>query len=262
MKSIQDIAHVRYINLEHRTDRKEQVQNELRRIGWLEKSKRYNAVRLKDGRAGCTVSHLRCLEEAREAKLSHLVIVEDDIQFLNPALFTEQLDKFLSSGVDWDVILLAGNNLPPYVRVSDAAVKVTQCQTTTGYIVNERYYDQTIQARIPNNFFQATIRMLERSGDDAKIHYAGNVVDVPQPYLSQYHRIHPELPVDLPVLQTKYCSGRFYVLSADAVADLLKKKHHIEKEFLEDYAIGLHLDESYKRTMKHLATNVFFQDTE
>jgi GR25 family glycosyltransferase involved in LPS biosynthesis len=144
MKSIQDITHVRYINLEHRTDRKEQVQNELRRIGWLEKSKRYNAVRLKDGRAGCTLSHLRCLEEAREAKLSHLVIVEDDIQFLNPALFTEQLDKFLSSGVDWDVILLAGNNLPPYVRVSDAAVKVTQCQTTTGYIVNERYYDKLI----------------------------------------------------------------------------------------------------------------------
>jgi hypothetical protein len=152
------------------------------------------------------------------------------------------------------------NSLPH--KVISAYQAVAERYAPTLKYVLKTDDDQTIQARIPNNFFQATIRMLERSGDDAKIHYAGNVVDVPQPYLSQYHRIHPELPVDLPVLQTKYCSGRFYVLSADAVADLLKKKHHIEKEFLEDYAIGLHLDESYKRTMKHLATNVFFQDTE
>jgi len=42
------------------------------------------------------------------------------------------------------------------------------------------------------------------------IHYGGYIVDVKQPYLSQYSKIHPELPSYLPIYETKYCSGRFY----------------------------------------------------
>ena len=95
-------------------------------------------------RIGCTLSHLKCLEEARDKKYSHLMIVEDDIQFLKPTIFTEQLDKFLGSGIKWDVILLAGNNLPPHFQVHESAVKVTQCQTTTGYIIQQHYYDTLI----------------------------------------------------------------------------------------------------------------------
>ena len=34
-----------------------------------------------------------------------------------------------------------------------------------------------------------------------KIHYGGHIVDVKQNYLSQYHKIHPELPEYLPILQ-------------------------------------------------------------
>jgi hypothetical protein len=56
-----------------------------------------------------------------------------------------------------------------------------------------------------------------------RIHYGGHIVDVKQNYLSQYHKIHPELPKYLPVLKTKYCSGRFYFLSNNAVMNLLSK---------------------------------------
>jgi len=144
MKSINDIEHVTYINLEHRTDRKKEVENELQSIGLLHMANRFNAIKTKDGRIGCTLSHLKCLEEARDKKYSHLMIVEDDIQFLKPTIFTEQLDKFLGSGIKWDVILLAGNNLPPHFQVHESAVKVTQCQTTTGYIIQQHYYDTLI----------------------------------------------------------------------------------------------------------------------
>ena len=44
----------------------------------------------------------------------------------------------------FDVILLAGNNVPPYTRIDDSCVKVTRCQTTTGYIVKQHYYDKLI----------------------------------------------------------------------------------------------------------------------
>ena len=59
-------------------------------------------------------------------------------------------------------------------------------------------------------------------------HYGGYIVDVKQPYLSEYHRIHPELPKRLPLYVTKYCSGRFYFLSNAAVLDLLSKREKIE----------------------------------
>jgi hypothetical protein len=95
-----------------------------------------------------------------------------------------------------------------------------------------------------------------------KIHYGGYIVDVKQNYLSQYHKIHPELPEYLPILQTKYCSGRFYFLSKQATENLISKKSFIEKEFLEDYAIGFHLDMYYKSTMINLTTNKFFTDIE
>jgi hypothetical protein len=95
-----------------------------------------------------------------------------------------------------------------------------------------------------------------------KTHYGGFIVDVPKPYLSEYHRIHPELPKQLPLYVTKYCSGRFYFLSKSAITNLLSKKERIGKEFLEDYAIGFNLDQIYKTDMIHLATNKFFTDIE
>lgn len=95
-----------------------------------------------------------------------------------------------------------------------------------------------------------------------KIHYGGYIVDVKQNYLSQYHKIHPELPTYLPILQTQYCSGRFYFLSNQAISNLLSKRKNIENEFLEDYAIGFNLDPYFKLNILNLATNKFFTDIE
>jgi hypothetical protein len=61
------------------------------------------------------------------------------------------------------------------------------------------------------------------SNNQKKIHYGGYIVDVKQNYLSQYHKIHPELPEYLPILQTKYCSGRFYVISKHAITNVLSE---------------------------------------
>ena len=100
------------------------------------------------------------------------------------------------------------------------------------------------------------------TSNSRKIHYGGYIVDVKQNYLSQYHKIHPELPEYLPIFQTKYCSGRFYFLSKQALANVISKKELIEEEFLEDYAIGFNLDPYYKLNITNLATNKFFTDIE
>jgi hypothetical protein len=61
---------------------------------------------------------------------------------------------------------------------------------------------------------------------------------------------------------TKYCSGRFYFLSSEAVNYLITKRENIEREFLEDYAIGFNLKHSLKDGMLSIATNKFFTDIE
>jgi hypothetical protein len=113
-----------------------------------------------------------------------------------------------------------------------------------------------------NEKFLDIVKGITNNSTSKKIHYGGYIVDVKQNYLSQYHKIHPELPEYLPILQTKYCSGRFYFLSKQAVANLIAKKQLIEKEYLEDYAIGFNLDQYYKLNMINLATNNFFTDIE
>jgi hypothetical protein len=95
-----------------------------------------------------------------------------------------------------------------------------------------------------------------------QIHYGGYIVDVVKPHISQYYKIHPELPTNLPILQTKYCSGRFYFLSKPAISNLLSKKNIISKEYLEDYAIGFNLDPYFKTNMLKLLTHNFFKDIE
>ena len=80
------------------------------------------------------------------------------------------------------------------------------------------------------------------------------------PYLSEYYKIHPELPKDMIIEATKYCSGRFYFLSWDAIFALSGKKESIEKEYMEDYAIGLNLSSFLKETIMNLTTDKYFID--
>jgi len=149
------------------------------------------------------------------------------------------------------------NSLPKKVLSAYAAVQ--QSFPAIQYIFKTDD-DQMLQSNNPNNFFHNVNKMLERRMQTAKIHYAGNIVDVPKAYLSQYYRIHPELPKELPVYVTKYCSGRFYILSMEAIAYLISKRELIFQEYLEDYAMGMHLHNRYKNPMLHLDTDIFFKD--
>jgi hypothetical protein len=105
-------------------------------------------------------------------------------------------------------------------------------------------------------FFDTISRLIQIKSPD----YGGFIVDVNQPYLSQYNKIHPELPDYLPIYKTKYCSGRFYFLSLKAVLYLLSKRENIELEYLEDYAIGFHLSALLKENMLHIDTHKYFKD--
>jgi hypothetical protein len=77
-----------------------------------------------------------------------------------------------------------------------------------------------------------------------------------------HFQIHPELPQDMIIQKTEYCSGRFYFLSPEAVTNLVSKRENVEKEYLEDYAIGLNLNPIFKKVMIHLQSDEYFKDME
>jgi len=142
MNNISCIKHAFYINLETRPDRKSHVEQQLRLIGI--KAERFNAIKLKNGALGCSLSHLAILENAKKNNYEHVLIVEDDILFTKPLIFQFQFNKFLSNHNEFDVVLIAGNNLPPYEKIDETCIKVSQCQTTTGYLVQNHYFDTLI----------------------------------------------------------------------------------------------------------------------
>ena len=151
-----------------------------------------------------------------------------------------------------------------YVNVEDDYNSLPKKVIAAFEAVNQEYTYKYIfktddDQHLDNVHFLTTIQDLVLTNTN-KIHYAGYIVNVETPYISQYHTIHPELPPNLYILQTRYCSGRFYLLSNLAVQHLICKKKLIGKEYLEDYAIGLHLDPVLKKNIFHINTFKYFTD--
>jgi glycosyl transferase family 25 len=137
------IKHTLYINLEHRTDRKENVELQLKSVG-LTDFERFNAIKNNNGAIGCSMSHLQCLLTAKERNYEHIFICEDDITFLNPTLIINQINNFFLNHQEWDVLLVGGNNFLPYTTIDNNCIKVNNCQCATGYIVKNHYFDTLI----------------------------------------------------------------------------------------------------------------------
>lgn len=150
-----EVMSVVYINLDHREDRRTHVETQLKSIG-IENAVRFSAIKHDDGALGCSMSHLKCVENAKKNNDKYLMVCEDDIEFTDPDLFTTQLNSFFNSNIKWDVILLAGNNMMPFVQENNYSIKVMNCQTTTGYIVKNAYYDTLI-----NNYKDGIERLIE-----------------------------------------------------------------------------------------------------
>lgn len=134
------LQHVLYINLNDRKDRLKHVTEELQKIG-ITNPERFPAVKVNAGNIGCTLSHICCIELAKNRDWPHVFICEDDITFINPTIFLNSLKQFIDYNVEWDVLIIGGNNSPPFFIRNDFCARVMNIQTTTGYIVKREYYD-------------------------------------------------------------------------------------------------------------------------
>jgi glycosyl transferase family 25 len=149
------LKHTLYINLDYRTDRLEHVQEELDKIGIKESAERFPAVKMEKGNVGCTLSHIKCIDLAKSRGWPYVFICEDDITFTDPGRFLSSLREFSQSVHQWNMVIIGGNNCPPFQPITDCYARVFNIQTTTGYIVNSNYYDILL-----NNFKEGLSKLM------------------------------------------------------------------------------------------------------
>jgi glycosyl transferase, family 25 len=135
--------HSLFINLDSRTDRFDHALEEFDKFNI--EVERVPAIKHKQGAVGCTMSHIKCLQLAKARDYEHVFICEDDITFTDPKKLQESAELFKQNiQLDWDVLIIGGNNVPPYKKITDYCARIFNCQTTTGYIVRKHFYDTLI----------------------------------------------------------------------------------------------------------------------
>ena len=148
-----------YINLEHRKDRKEETITELKKFG-IDNPIRFNAIKdEKNGHVGCSKSHLAILKEARTKKYPYVMVVEDDIEFMNPDETNRKLNNIINSNLKWDMILYGCSYGNGSKKLNRDTVSAKNCGSTTGYIIKKEYYDTLI------NHWEEGLKMLIKTGD-------------------------------------------------------------------------------------------------
>ena len=158
------IEKIFYINLDKRTDRREQIEAELAKMG-LE-GERYPAISTPhSGIIGCGYSHLNVIRLAKERGYRNVLILEDDFEFVvSKEKMEESLEQVLGFtneyNLDYDVIMISyiiqkSEEVPglPFIR------KILDGQTASGYIVNQKYYDDLI------NLYEWAIPLLESTNE-------------------------------------------------------------------------------------------------
>ena len=136
-----------FINLKHRKDR---LKNSIKQLNLLKKQipninwERFEAIKHDNGAIGCAMSHLECLYIAKEKNWEHVFICEDDIVFSDIQTLVNSYNKFISDNIDFDVLIIGGNNFQPYTKITNEYCKISNCQSTTGYIINKHYYNKLI----------------------------------------------------------------------------------------------------------------------
>jgi len=145
------------INLDKRTDRWEECQKELQKVGLTDRAVRVSGVEIPDDpKKGCSLANKRVLEQAIKDKAENALILEDD--FIFEIGFAEELAKSiidLKEQQSWDVFYLGyrfvqigheyrgvkGKDCGP-IPVSPSLLKIRGALSTHAYAVNGHFLKQ------------------------------------------------------------------------------------------------------------------------
>lgn len=145
-----DRCRIVYINLDHREDRRVQIEGQFRALG-LQRFERFSAVKREKGALGCTESHLGVLEAWPKDSRDLLMVCEDDCEFLLQREDIDNLIEKFALNSNLNVLCLAFNAFNG-VKISDE-FKITSMTLTTACYV--------IKPHARNQFLEAALRSVE-----------------------------------------------------------------------------------------------------
>ncbi len=129
-----------YINLKHRTDRKEHMEKLKKEYPILKNIQRFNAIQDNNRYGvGCARSHIEVLILLSQKNQSHYLILEDDFSILNKDnfdCFIKDYEKIKDSK-DWDMIVLTPRGKTIKKNYIENFHKIVENQTMTGYIIKD-----------------------------------------------------------------------------------------------------------------------------
>ena len=168
------------INLDHRKDRLDSVNNQLSKknikytrfsaiipdmnqinnnnlwensyqgMNW-KKSKKWDCYTR--GALGCKMSHYYIVKNAKELNLDYVIILEDDF------LFTDNADDIFKNSIfeniddNWDFIFLGGRLSGKNIKkINNIVTKTESVITTIGYILNKKTYDSVLKNLVKYNY--------------------------------------------------------------------------------------------------------------
>jgi glycosyl transferase family 25 len=154
-----NIDRILYINLDKRTDRREEIENELKQVNLYDRAERIEAIPTPNqGILGCTMSHLKAIRTAKERDYNNILILEDDFQFtIEKEEFENQITRLFENMPTFDVCMISYNIQRSIETNHDFLRKVLEAQTASGYIINKCFYDKLI------NLYEWAIPLLEQT---------------------------------------------------------------------------------------------------
>jgi GR25 family glycosyltransferase involved in LPS biosynthesis len=135
------IDHIYFINLDHRTDRLQQFQEEIQKLAPLNKVERIQAVHKPElGGLGCSLSHVKTLETFLKSEYKNCLVFEDDFMISRDIHYCKFLLKHLfTEKINFDMVMLAGNILNQTATSSPFVHKVLDGQTSSAYLITKDF---------------------------------------------------------------------------------------------------------------------------
>lgn len=192
---MENIDCVYYINLDHRTDRKEAFEREMEKLGVPpEKRVRVSGVYNKEfGILGCGLSHKKALETFVASTHKTCLIFEDDFTFtLDMNYVRYMLKSIFQEKIPFDLVMLAGNFFHvdhtqyPFLR------RVYDGQTASGFLITREFAPKLIAC-----LEESTILLDEwhkRTGEK-KHEYCNDIYWKRLQPLSQWYSLYPKTGV-------------------------------------------------------------------
>lgn len=153
------IDQIFYINLDHRTDKKEYMERQLEALGLP--FERFPAVNQVHNGVGCTKSHLEIYKIAKARGYKAILILEDDFTFsVSKEEYETSLTQLFESAPEFDVCFVSNTTIYEDAEIPGCAFlkRALDVHGSEGYITQSHYFDRLI------GIYESAAELLEQTG--------------------------------------------------------------------------------------------------